>query len=445
MKLFSISSLKNKHFLALVGNLVISGFSVLTIAILYRILTKSDTGIWFFFLTVLGLAEAIRTGFLTTATVKFYAGTSLETGKQVLGSVWYLAILLTAGLCFISLILFLSIGWIHNPELVIVIKWFAITFISSLFYNVSFWILIAEEDYLKILWLRLINSGSMILIILILAYFKMASLYNLLLINFLTNCLTSLVAIVWGYTKIGSLLHRNKAYIKEITDFGKYSLGTNLSSNLLSSINTFVITFMLGPAVLAVYNLPQRLMEIVEIPLRSFVGTGMSAMATAYNTNNLYHLYFVSKKYAGVLMFAFIPIVFFAFISADLAVKLLGGGKYVGTEAANIFRLLMFFSLLYPIDRFNGVTLDILHQKKVNFYKVLVMIAANLPIAFIGIFLFHNIWGVAIATPFTLLAGLLFGYYHLKKHMEYSFKEICKIGYVESLEIVRNTIKKFKK
>ena len=81
---------------------------VLTIAILYRILTKSDTGIWFFFLTVLGLAEAIRTGFLTTATVKFYAGTSLETGKQVLGSVWYLAILLTAGLCFISLILFLT-------------------------------------------------------------------------------------------------------------------------------------------------------------------------------------------------------------------------------------------------------------------------------------------------------------------------------------------------
>ena len=105
----------------------------------------------------------------------------------------------------------------------------------------------------------------------------------------------------------------------------------------------------------------------------------------------------------------------------------------------------MFCSILYPIDRFNGVTLDILQQQKVNFYKVLVMIAANLPIAFIGIFLFKNIWGVAIATPATLLAGLLFGYYHLRKHMEYSFKEIIITGYVESLEIIRKTLAKLKK
>ena len=201
---------------------------------------------------------------------------------------------------------------------------------------------------------------------------------------------------------------------------------------------------MLGPAVLAVYNLPQRLLEIVEIPLRSFVGTGMSAMATAYNTGNMYHLKFVSKKYAGVLTFAFIPIIIFTFFTADIAVALLGGVKYAGTEAANIFRLLMFFSVFYPIDRFNGVTLDILHQQKINFYKVLVMIAANIPVAFTGIFIFHSVWGVAIASPFTLLAGLLFGYYHLRKHMDYSFAQIIQLGYVESLEIVRKTWAKFK-
>ncbi len=445
MKLIKLSNFKNKHFLALVGNVVISGFSVLTIAVLYRGLTKSDIGTWFFFLTILGLADAIRNGFLTTATVKYYAGTTVERGAEVLGSVWYLAIALTVGMCLINAGFFIAIGWIKNPELIIAIKWFGITFVSSLFYSFTFWILIAEEDYLKILWLRLINSGSMIVIIIILTILKMATLSNLLLVNFLTNCFTSLFALVFGYTKIKSFLKRKKESIKEIANFGKYSLGTNMSSNLLSSINTFVITFMLGPAVLAVYNLPQRLMEIVEIPLRSFVGTGMSAMAIAYNNNNMYHLKFVSKKYAGVLMFAFIPIIIIAFFTADIAVGLLGGGKYAGTEAANIFRMLMFCSILYPIDRFNGVTLDILQQQKVNFYKVLVMIAANLPIAFIGIFLFKNIWGVAIATPATLLAGLLFGYYHLRKHMEYSFKEIIITGYVESLEIIRKTLAKLKK
>lgn len=439
-----ISKLRNKHFLALVGNVVISGFSVLTIALLFRVLTKSDIGTWFFFVTILSLSDAIRGGFLSTATVKYYAGTTPERGAEVLGSVWYLAFALTGFMCLINAGFFLAINFITNAQLVVVVKWFGLTFFSSLFYSVTFWILMAEENYLKILWMRLVNSGSMILIILILAFLKMATLHNVLLVNFLTNCLTSLFAIFFGYAKIKTFFSRTKESIKEIANFGKYSLGSNISSNLLSSINIFVITFMLGPAVLAIYNLPLRLMEIVEIPLRSFVGTGMSAMATAYNTNNMYHLTFVSKKYAGMLTIAFIPIILVAFLSADIAVGLLGGGKYAGTEAANIFRLMMFCSILYPIDRFNGVTLDILQQQKANFYKVLVMIAANIPIAFTGIFIFRNIWGVAIAVPFTLLAGIIFGYYHLRKHMQYSFGEIIKTGYIEMKLLIQKTLSKNK-
>ena len=137
MNLIKLSNFKNKHFLALVGNLVISGFSVLTIAVLYRVLTKSDVGTWFFFLTFIGLADSIRTGFLSTATVKFYAGTTLQRGKEVLGSVWYLAILLTGAMCLIDLLFFMGIGFIKNPQLVLVIKWFGITFFSSLFYQVA--------------------------------------------------------------------------------------------------------------------------------------------------------------------------------------------------------------------------------------------------------------------------------------------------------------------
>ncbi len=435
-----VSKLRNKHFLALVGNLIISGVGVLTIALLYRTLTKTDTGTWFFFLTVYGLADALRNGFLNTATVKYYAGTTKEKGVVILGSVWYLAIAITLLVVIVSLVFLPLENLITNHQLIIVINWIGFTFITSLPYSVTYWILMAEEDYSKILWLRLINSGSMIIIILVMAVLKVATLYNILLVNALTNLLTSLIAILLGYSKIKTFVYRAKETILEIAHFGKYSLGTTISSNLLGSINTFIITFMLGPAVLAVYNLPQRLMEIVEIPLRSFAGTGMSAMATAYNTNNMYHLYFVSKKYAGILTFAFIPIVIFSFFTADIFVGLLGGGKYAGTEAANIFRLLMFFSLFYPIDRFNGVTLDILHQQKVNFYKVLIMMAVNIPAAFIGMYIFHNIWGVAVAVPFTLFAGIVFGYYHLKKHMQYSLRDIIITGYTESLVFIREKV-----
>jgi len=278
----NLSKFKNKHFLALVGNLVISGFSVLTIALLYRVLSKNDMGIWFFFLTISGLADAIRNGFLTTATVKFYAGTTKERGNAVLGSVWYLAIALTLGIALLSFVVLAFRCFIHSEQLLIVLKWLGITFISSLPFSVTFWILIAEEDYLKILGLRFINSGGMIATIVVLALLQKASLQNILVVNVATNVVTSAVALALGYSKINKLQYKTKALVQEITHFGKYSLSTNMSANLLSTVNTFLITFMLGPATLAIYNAPQRLMEIVEIPLRSFVGTGMSAMATAY-------------------------------------------------------------------------------------------------------------------------------------------------------------------
>jgi O-antigen/teichoic acid export membrane protein len=428
----NLAQFKNKHFLALLGNLVISGFGVLTISLLFRVLTKSDTGTWFFFLTFLGLADAIRNGFLNTATVKFYAGATAERGTNVLGAVWFLAVAITGILVVINLGLFAGLPFIQNSQIIIVIKWFGITYISSLPYSVAFWILIAEEAYIKILWLRLINSGLMIITILVLALLHQATLTNVLLVNLITNTITSLVAIIFGYTKINAITKRSKATILEIVHFGKYSLGTTMSANLLSTINTFFITFMLGPATLAIYNLPQRLMEIVEIPLRSFVGTGMSAMATAYNNNNMYHLVHVTKKYAGMLTFAFIPIIIVGVLGADYAVLLLGGSKYQGTEAANVLRMLLIISFMYPIDRFNGVTLDIILQQKVNFYKVLIMLATNIPVTYFGILLLHNIWGAALAIPCTLIAGLLFGYFHLRKHINYTIGGIFKTGFIES-------------
>ena len=276
----------------------------------------------------------------------------------------------------------------------------------------------------------------------------MGSLHNILIVNLGTNLLASAFCIFMGLSRLKTIPYREKATIIEIAHFGKYSLATNTSANLLSSASTLIITFILSPAALAVYNLPQRLMEFVEIPLRSFMGTGMSAMAAAANNNDEEKIVYVSKKYAGILTFAFIPLAIVAFFGAGIATQLLGGGKaeYATGEAPNILRMLMFIAILYPIDRFNGATLDIINHPKVNFYKVLVMMTVNISVSVAGVLLLKNAYGVAIATPFTLMAGLCFGYYHLKKHLKgYTFRGIIATGYDESKLILVQVLSRFKK
>ncbi len=437
MRLSNLEILKNKHFLALIGNGIISVVSVLNMALIYRAMDKAHVGMWFFFVTVYALSDAIRNGFLSTATVKFYAGTEKARAKEVLGSVWFLAIAITLAFALISLAALPFLGLIQSEGTLIVIKWFAITCISALPYTVTFWILVADERYLAILWLRLVNNGITIVAISVFIYLNQMSLQKLLIINVVTNSITSLASILARYTQFKTFFSRTTTCIKELANYGKYSLATNLSSNLLSSADTFILNIFLGPAAVAVYTLPLRLMEFVEIPLRSFIGTGMSGMATAFNKNDMARVADIFKKYSGMLTWLFIPMAILAFFFADFAIGLLGGGKYVNTEAPVVYRLFMIMAILYPIDRFNGVTLDIIHLPKINFYKVLVMLASCVTTDLIGVYFTKSIYGVAFASPFTLLSGILVGYFALRKHVNYSFGEVFRYGYAECVALIK--------
>ncbi len=436
-----MAKVNNKHFLSLAGNGAMAGLAMLTLAILFRALTKVDIGYWFFYQTLFVLLDTFRTGFLQIALITFYTGTDQNRSRTVLGSIWYLAILITLILGAINLFIFPFVGFFENPAFIITIQWFGITFLATLPASIASWILQADQRFDRLLFLRVINQGSFILGVILLVFFHKASLQNLLLINFIVNSLVSIVTLLLGWTQITSIVNRTKDCIKEIYHYGKYSVGTTISANLLRSSDTFIITFLLGPAVLAIYNIPVRLMELIEIPLRSTISTGMSSLAKAYNRNNLKEVGYILQKYAGTLTVAFVPVAIIAILLADFGVGLLGGGKYIHTEAANVYRIMMIFAVFYPIDRFIGVSLDIIHQPRINFIKVLLMLLMNIVGDFVGILLFGNIYGVALGTLFPLCIGIFFGYYYLNKHVKFKLKNIFIFGYIQVRKLLRKAIK----
>ena len=90
-----LDKLKNKHFLSLAGNGSMAVLAMLTVAILYRNLPVNEMGAWVFFQTVFVLLDTFRTGFLQVALIKFYSDTEAPRSTEVLGSVWYLALMIT--------------------------------------------------------------------------------------------------------------------------------------------------------------------------------------------------------------------------------------------------------------------------------------------------------------------------------------------------------------
>ncbi len=445
------NKLNNKHFLALAGNIVMSGIGILTFGLILRNLSIADAGIWMMFLTATGLAEMLRSGLLQTTTIKFYTGADATKANNILGSVWYLALIITALFLLLNLFVFVIVHFLNaghevvTNQWTIIINWFGITLLSSLPYSLAFWILIADERYDKILWIRLLNSGSMIIYMIVLIVLKKMTIESLMWCNFLTNCLAAVFTIITGTSRLKTFLYRTKECALELYHYGKFGMGTTVVSNLFSNADKIIIMSMLGPAgpvALATYGVPLKLMELVEMPLRSFVGTGMTGMAYSLNKNKPEDATYTFKKFIGMLTFLFFPLFIFAFFFADIAVDLLGGGKYSGTEAANIFRFFMLLSLFYPFDRFCGVTLDLINKPNINFYKVVGTLMITVIGDILGLLIFKSIYGVALCSAFSLAFGIAFGNYHLRKHLKYKFKEIISIGFLEIKNLINKALKR---
>jgi O-antigen/teichoic acid export membrane protein len=442
-----LARLNNKYFLSLAGNGIMSVFGVVTLAVLYRCLSVPEIGVWVFFQSTILLVDTFRSGFLTTAFIKFYAGTDTQRAAEVMGSTWFISIAITGLfiLCNIPALIFYHS--VTNAGLSLFLEWFGITYICTLPSFVASCVVQAEQRFDRLLYIRFVSQGLFVLGIILLIIVHKTNLLNVIYVNLFAALVTSLFTLLTGYSKITAFRYRTWACIKEIFDFGKYSVGTTLSSNLFRSSDTFIINFMLGPAALAVYNLGQRLMEIVEIPLRSFAATAMPSLSEAYNKNQRGYVIYIMKKYAGMLTVALVPISLLAVLLANVAIGLIGGGKYVGTqtgeEAANVFRLFMTFALLFPADRFLALTLDVIRQPKINFIKVLVMLAANITGDFLGIYLLGNIYGVAISTVFPILIGVLIGFWALRKYyFSFSLWDAYRVGYIELTKLIGQIIRK---
>ncbi|MVN90725.1 oligosaccharide flippase family protein [Mucilaginibacter aquatilis] len=424
-----ITLIKNKHFLSLAGNVIMSGLALVTMVLIYHALSVTDAGIWVFFQSVLILVDTFRSGFLTTAFIKFYAGATPGRKVEVAGSAWWIGILITGILLLANIPAYFAAPYIDDYSLVLFCKWFGISYLLSLPWFMATCILQGEQRFDQLLYVRLVNQLTFMGGILFIYFNHTISVTGVLYAYLASNIITSIYVLAMGWTRLRSITHRTSTIISQIINFGKYSLGTTLSSNLFRTSDTFVINFLLNKQAVAIYNLGQTLMQLVEIPLRSFAATAMPELSVAYNQNNPISVISTMKKYTGTISVVLVPLVIAGCLVADWPINLIGGHKYMGTDAANVFRIFLTFALLYPLDRFFALTLDVIHLPKVNFYKVLVMLAANLIFDWLGVKLLGSIYGIAIATVVPVLVGTVIGYKSLNKYCPFNIWSVYSAGY----------------
>lgn len=430
------SYLGNNQFLSLAANMAVSGMGIVSVALLYRALPIKEVGMWIFFLSTINLADSFRTGFLTTAFIRACSGATPARSAEVIGSAWIIAMIITGIMVLLNVGAALLPFYHPTGEMALLLHWFGITLLATLPYYIATNVLQSQMQFDKILYIRLLSQGVFILGIGFMLITHTARLEYVVYCNLAASVATSVLSLGMGWARLDSFRARSSECIRELAHFGKYSFGSYIGVSLSGMCDTYFINFVLGPAALAIYSLAGRFGEIINIPLRSFMATAIPRLSAAYNQNRPLEVARLLRKNAGLLTWMILPIIIGTILLADIPIVLIGGGKYRGTEAANLLRLVMALSILFPIDRFVGVTLDVINQPRINMIKVLIMLAVNVAGNTTVMLLFPSMYGIMLASFPTSIVGFVYGYMQVKRFLPLSIRDIIVTGFWEARTLV---------
>ncbi|MEO1051206.1 MAG: oligosaccharide flippase family protein [Bacteroidota bacterium] len=418
---------KDHNFLSLATNGASAAFGLVTFMLLARFYSTESFGLWVLYLTSFSFVEMLKAGIIHTALVKFLSGKEGKEYKGLIGSSWVLSLLLSTPIILIihgSYLLFAD--QIASVGLLLFFKWYPLLSIIILPFNYGNWVQQARLKFGRILLLRILNPSLFLVLVLGNLVWQL-DIEGVVLLHLSAYAFASLFTILKGWSGVSYIRLVSKAHLSKLFHFGKYSLGTLLGTNLLKSADALLIGFFLGPAYAALYSIPVRLTEMIEIPLRGLVSAALPRLAKASNANDTARVRQIFYEYAGVLTLIFIPFMILAFVFAEELVLIAGGEKYL--VSADIFRIFTIYGLFLSIDRFTGVTLDAINKPNYNLVKVILMASANAIGDLVVILFIGELWAVAMITILNVITGVVIGWWFLNGEMKIRLSVLLRTGW----------------
>lgn len=424
---------KEDNFLSLSGNLVIAVFGFTGFAILARSLDSADFAQWVLFISGGSLVEMLRYGITNNGLVRFLSGASDDRKDKLIGSNVLISLIATLVLAAILVLINLSFQpFIQESSYALFFNYYPVLAIINLPLNNAIVVQQAKLNYQRILVIRLINSVLFFIFLLINFFIFNFGIVKIVIIYIGFNLITTLVCLVNSWDGFILIRKSNKATIKTLLNFGKYSTFTLIGTNLLRNADILIISISpFGSTAVALFSIPLKLTELQQIPLRSFVATAFPKMSKASLDGKISDVQNLFNIYSGALTYLFFFGSLVTFIFAKQFIILVSGYQYldvstIGIDIVAIVRILSIYGLLLPIDRMTGIGLDSINKPKINALKVLIMLVTNIIGDFIAIYIFKSIELVAISTLIFTAVGIFIGSYYLNQNFKILPTEIIK-------------------
>lgn len=346
-------------------------FAFVNFYILIRVLSKEDFGAWVLFTSIASLMELIKHGFVRNPLIRYMAmspgseSPGIQTASLWLNLIVGVLEVLVLFLCAI----YLSDFW-DAPQLR---SLFMIYMLSTFLYvpiNHFDVIQQARMQFKGTFLSNFVRHGGLFLFITIiffsgaeikldyLAYAQMASIF-----------LSGFVSFAFAKPFLELSRKIDWRWFRELRSYGFFTFGTNVSSMINKSIDSWMLGKLISPAAVTIFNPAMRISNLVEVPtdtLTSILFPKLSERIAKEGPAAARYLY---EKAVGTITAVMLPVVIFFIVFADPVIRFVAGPGF--EQTVPILQITMLYGLIIPFNRFMGIALDAIGKAKVNFFFVL--------------------------------------------------------------------------
>ena len=420
--------IRSGNLYSLMGNMLFALFNLATFLLLVRTLEKEIFGQWVLFLTIASMLDLFRIGLSGTATIRLMARANEAKKNAISASSYFLGFSTTIILSVLFLTLYATGRSYFDPNnpYLLVLLFYPLLSIANLPYHQASTVTQGNINFKRLMLLKAMNGGFCLIVIGTYTLSFPASLNGIAIVYILANAFTSLVTILLGWDKLLKMGKASKTIMSSILKFGKYSTASSLGSSLLRSSDTILLGMasFLGPEAIAIYAIPLKFVEAVEIPLRSFTATAYPRLSQALEKGKNQFIRLLGNYTLGSV-FLLLPVAALLLSFPAFFLGLIGGETYSENieVQTNILYVICIYIVLLPLDRYSGVALFAIDKPNLNFHKIAIMLMANILFDLIAIYIFQSLFFVALATLFFTLIGIVIGWIMLFNQSKAGIKE----------------------
>ncbi len=386
-------------FFSLLEKSVALAFNLGTTVLLLRLLTKENFAAWGVFIILGYFVEMGRSGLIQNGLVRHLA--LYRDDRQTYAAISTASLSLNFSFSiFSNLLLWLGAGWIARqyqvPQIAELLPVFCIANLVLALYTHFYFVQQANAAFRGVFWGAVFFRGLPFVWVL---YCWLAGRPVELLqiaLAMLAGAIAGGIAL-WFFAR-PFLFHSKKVdfqWVKKLFAFGKYVLGTNLSTMFYKNIDKLTLGHLLGPAAFAVYDAAGKVTQMVETPSFSIAAVVFPHSAErmaregAAGVKQLYE-----RSVAAILAIVLPPLVLVV-VFAKPIIWLFAGEQYM--TSADVLRLTAFFGLFLPFAVQFGTVLDSTGRPATNFIFTFFTALLNLGLSYRFVTGF-GLFGAAFAT-----------------------------------------------